>query len=95
MNPFEELESNVRYYCRRWPAVFSSAHGATLVDENGVEYLDFFAGAGALSYGHNNPVLVEVAIQHLREGRDVYKRQGIQWTAHLGAERRLCRSLWQ
>lgn len=69
MNPFEELESNVRYYCRRWPAVFSSAHGATLVDENGVEYLDFFAGAGALSYGHNNPVLVEVAIQHLREGR--------------------------
>jgi len=69
VNPFEELESNVRYYCRRWPAVFSSAHGATLVDENGVEYLDFFAGAGALSYGHNNPVLVEVAIKHLREGR--------------------------
>jgi diaminobutyrate-2-oxoglutarate transaminase len=69
VNAFEELESNVRYYCRRWPAVFSSAHGATIIDEDGVEYLDFFAGAGALSYGHNNPVLVEVAIEHLRAGK--------------------------
>lgn len=69
MNPFEELESNVRYYCRRWPAVFSSASGSTITDENGVEYLDFFAGAGALSYGHNNPVLVEVAIEHFRAGK--------------------------
>ncbi len=69
MNPFEELESNVRYYCRRWPAVFSTASGSTLVDENGVHYLDFFAGAGALSYGHNNPLLVDVAIEHLRSGK--------------------------
>ncbi len=69
MYPFEDLESNVRYYCRRWPAVFASAQGATIVDEDGVEYLDFFAGAGALSYGHNNPVFVEVAIQHLRAGK--------------------------
>jgi diaminobutyrate-2-oxoglutarate transaminase len=69
VNPFEELESNVRYYCRRWPAVFSSASGSTITDENGVEYLDFFAGAGALSYGHNNPILVDVAIEHLRAGK--------------------------
>jgi diaminobutyrate-2-oxoglutarate transaminase len=69
MNPFEDIESNVRYYCRRWPAVFSTAHGSTIVDENGTEYLDFFAGAGALSYGHNNPILVEVAIEHLRAGK--------------------------
>lgn len=69
MNPFEEIESNVRYYCRRWPAVFASAQGSTIVDDQGVEYLDFFAGAGVLSYGHNNPALVEVAIDHLRSGR--------------------------
>ena len=69
MNSFEELESNVRYYCRRWPAVFSTSRGSTITDEDGVEYLDFFAGAGALSYGHNNPVLVEVAIEHLRAGK--------------------------
>jgi diaminobutyrate-2-oxoglutarate transaminase len=69
MIPFDELESNVRYYCRRWPAVFSTALGATITAEDGTEYLDFFAGAGALSYGHNNPVLVEVAIEHLRAGK--------------------------
>jgi diaminobutyrate-2-oxoglutarate transaminase len=69
MNPFEELESNVRYYCRRWPAVFSTAVGSTITAEDGTPYLDFFAGAGALSYGHNNPVLVDLAIEHLRAGK--------------------------
>ena len=69
MTVFDELESNVRYYCRQWPAVFASALGATLVDETGKAYIDFFSGAGALSYGHNNPFLVEVAIEHLRGGR--------------------------
>lgn len=69
LNLFDELESNVRYYCRRWPAVFASAHGSRLIAEDGTTYLDFFSGAGALSYGHNNPVLVDVAIEHLRTGR--------------------------
>lgn len=69
MDLFETLESNVRYYCRRWPAVFASARGAVITAEDGTQYLDFFAGAGALSYGHNNPVLVDVAIEHLRAGR--------------------------
>ena len=69
MDLFEALESNVRYYCRRWPAVFASARGAVITAEDGTQYLDFFAGAGALSYGHNNPVLVDVAIEHLRAGR--------------------------
>lgn len=69
MTSFDELESNVRYYCRRWPAVFASSSGSTITDEDGVEYLDFFAGAGALSYGHNNPLFVEVAVEHLRSGR--------------------------
>jgi diaminobutyrate-2-oxoglutarate transaminase len=54
---FEELESNVRGYCRMWPTVFERAQGWTLVDEAGKEYLDFFAGAGALNYGHNHPEL--------------------------------------
>ena len=69
MDLFDTLESNVRYYCRRWPAVFASARGAIITAEDGTQYLDFFAGAGALSYGHNNPALVEVAIEHLRAGR--------------------------
>jgi diaminobutyrate-2-oxoglutarate transaminase len=69
MNTFEQLESNVRYYCRRWPAVFATSRGSTITDEDSKEYLDFFAGAGVLSYGHNNPELVDVAIEHLRAGK--------------------------
>ena len=69
MNSFDALESNVRWYCRRWPTVFTSAAGSVITDENGVEFIDFFAGAGVMSYGHNNPLLIDVAIEHLRSGR--------------------------
>jgi diaminobutyrate-2-oxoglutarate transaminase len=64
---FERLESNVRSYSRSWPTVFRTAHGSTLVGEDGTEYLDFFAGAGALNYGHNNPVLKRRLLQYLEE----------------------------
>jgi diaminobutyrate-2-oxoglutarate transaminase len=56
---FETLESEVRGYCRSWPAVFERSQGSTMYAEDGKEYLDFFSGAGALNYGHNNPVLLE------------------------------------
>ncbi|MRH89276.1 diaminobutyrate--2-oxoglutarate transaminase [Nocardia sp. SYP-A9097] len=62
---FETLESNVRGYCRSWPTVFEAARGSWLTDENGKEYLDFFAGAGSLNYGHNNPVLKRALIDYL------------------------------
>ncbi|MBJ8341962.1 diaminobutyrate--2-oxoglutarate transaminase [Antrihabitans sp. YC3-6] len=62
---FEQLESDVRSYSRMWPTVFDTAKGAWLRDENGKEYLDFFAGAGALNYGHNNPVLKRALIDYI------------------------------
>ncbi|WP_146522491.1 diaminobutyrate--2-oxoglutarate transaminase [Stieleria varia] len=65
MDTFDRLESNVRGYCRSFPTVFSSARGATLVNEEGEEFIDFFAGAGALSYGHNNPALKSALIEYL------------------------------
>ena len=57
MKVFEQLESEVRSYCRSFPTVFTSAEGHLLRDEAGREYIDFFAGAGALNYGHNHPAL--------------------------------------
>ena len=39
---------------------------AWLHDEDGNAYLDFFAGAGALNYGHNNPVLKQAVIDYLQ-----------------------------
>lgn len=54
---FAKRESNVRSYCRSFPAVFSHAEGAYLYAEDGTAYIDFLAGAGALNYGHNNPFI--------------------------------------
>ncbi|MGX2997942.1 diaminobutyrate--2-oxoglutarate transaminase [Streptomyces sp. JNUCC 64] len=66
---FESLESEVRSYCRAWPTVFDRARGSRVHDEDGREYLDFFAGAGSLNYGHNNPVLKRALLDYLeRDG---------------------------
>ncbi|MDN3271982.1 diaminobutyrate--2-oxoglutarate transaminase [Streptomyces sp. MA15] len=66
---FERLESEVRSYCRGWPAVFDRANGSRLYDENDRPYLDFFSGAGALNYGHNNPVLKRALLDYIeRDG---------------------------
>ncbi|GAB2714291.1 aspartate aminotransferase family protein [Kitasatospora kifunensis] len=51
---FEELESEVRMYCRKFPAVFHRAKGAELFAEDGRSFIDLFCGAGTLNYGHNN-----------------------------------------
>lgn len=65
MEIIETLESEVRSYSRTWPTVFSDATGAVIRDESGREYLDFFAGAGSLNYGHNNPLFKKAAIDYL------------------------------
>lgn len=69
MNTFEKLESEVRGYCRSFPVTFDTAKGATMVDQQGRKYLDFFAGAGALNYGHNNDKLKEALLAYIeRDG---------------------------
>ncbi len=65
METFERLESEVRGYCRSFPTVFSSAEGETLIDEKGQEFIDFFAGAGVLNYGHNPAVLRQPLMTYL------------------------------
>ncbi len=65
MNTFERLESQVRTYSRAFPTVFTKATGPRLTDERGKEYLDFFSGAGALNYGHNNPLMKQRIIDYL------------------------------
>ncbi|ORW98821.1 aspartate aminotransferase family protein [Mycolicibacillus trivialis] len=63
---FENYESEVRSYCRAFPAVFASASNARLTDEDGRSYLDFFAGAGVLNFGHNNPRMKQALIDFLQ-----------------------------
>lgn len=66
---FERLESEVRGYIRSFPILFDRAVGSTLVGADGREYLDFFAGSGALNYGHNNPAFKKPLLDYIeRDG---------------------------
>lgn len=67
MKTFEELESAVRSYSRGWPTVFEKAKGYRLWDTDGKEYIDFFAGAGALNYGHNNDTMQDKLIEYIQD----------------------------
>jgi diaminobutyrate-2-oxoglutarate transaminase len=69
---FATRESAVRSYCRTWPAVFDRAAGSWLYDTDGRAYLDFFAGAGALNYGHNNPALKSALVDYLADDRIIH-----------------------
>jgi diaminobutyrate-2-oxoglutarate transaminase len=72
MTIFESLESEVRSYCRSWPVVFDRALGSHMWDTDDREYLDFFAGAGALNYGHNHPDLKAPMLDYLSADRVVH-----------------------
>lgn len=72
MSIFETLESEVRSYCRSWPVTFDRASDCRIWDTDGKEYLDFFAGAGALNYGHNNPELKKPLLEYLTADRVVH-----------------------
>jgi len=74
---FESLESEVRLYCRTFPAVFSRAKGAELYAEDGRGFIDFFCGAGTLNFGHNNDIIKSrllsyLAADGLTHGLDLY-----------------------
>jgi diaminobutyrate-2-oxoglutarate transaminase len=83
---FQQLESNVRYYCRACPEVFSRAKDSLVFGESGKEYIDFFTGAGALNYGHNNEfikarILDYLQADHIAHALDFYtsaKRQFLE-----------------
>lgn len=62
---FEELESEVRSYIRTFNTVFTKAKGHRMWDTHNREYIDFFAGAGALNYGHNDEGMKQALLQYV------------------------------
>lgn len=66
------LESGVRSYSRTWPATFQRAKGSFLYTSDDEQYLDFFTGAGVMSYGHNNPILKDALLRYLSEDNIVH-----------------------
>lgn len=65
MKVFEDLESEVRSYSRGFPTVFTKARGYKMWNAEGREFIDFFAGAGALNYGHNHPAMKEKLLDYI------------------------------
>jgi len=63
---FDHLESGVRSYCRVFDQVFDQAQGAAVYDREGRRYIDMLCGAGALSYGHNDPHIKAAVIDYLQ-----------------------------
>ncbi len=77
MEIFEQIESQVRSYCRSFPTVFTTAKNARLTNKDGQTYIDFLAGAGTLNYGHNNDLLKQPLVDYIladgvTHGLDMY-----------------------
>ena len=62
---FERRESAARSYCRGMPAIFASASGSELKDNEGQTYIDFLAGCSSLNYGHNDPDMKAALVDHI------------------------------
>ena len=69
---FDTMESQVRSYCRKFPILFSHARNAELFSETGERYIDFFCGAGAMNYGHNNPSIKRAILDYLSEDHIIH-----------------------
>lgn len=62
-----DKEASVRSYCRKFPTEFKWAKNAELINSEGRGYIDFFAGAGAMNFGHNNPEIKSAINEYLSE----------------------------
>lgn len=69
---YDNNESSVRSYCRKFPAEFDYARNAVLNDGEGKSYIDFFAGAGAMNFGHNNPYIKSAIMDYLGQDHIIH-----------------------
>lgn len=69
---FEERESQVHSYCRHFPILFKEAKNSELYSVDGQRYIDFFAGAGAINYGHNNSYIKKAVMDYLLEDNIIH-----------------------
>src|SRR4051812_16799815 len=53
-----------------WPFVAAQAHGATITDVDGREYLDYHAAFGPIILGHNHPQ-VNASVQAIMQQVDI------------------------
>ncbi|WP_327241337.1 aspartate aminotransferase family protein [Streptomyces sp. NBC_01320] len=61
----EQWESRARTYPRHLPIALAEGSGSFVQDVDGNVFIDFLAGAGVLSLGHNHPEIVRSVIRQL------------------------------
>lgn len=59
------IESEVRSYCRTFPAEFCSGEGVFLYGTDGRKWYDFLSAAGSLNYGHNPPPMKSALLRYI------------------------------
>lgn len=62
---YENVESNVRSYCRSFPTTFTGASGAEITGADGKTYIDFLAGCSSLNYGHNDEDMKQALVDYI------------------------------
>ncbi|MFV8833445.1 diaminobutyrate--2-oxoglutarate transaminase [Aquisalimonas sp.] len=67
MQIINQHESEVRSYVRGFPTTFAKASGSYMYNTGGDAYLDFFAGASVMNYGHNHPELKKALVEYLSD----------------------------
>lgn len=72
MQTFEALESKVRWYSRSFPEIFIRASGSCMETMHGRKVIDFFSGAGALNYGHNNQEIKSVVTEYIESNAIIH-----------------------
>lgn len=63
------VSSNVRAAERPFPLFFRQAAGATIVDVDGNEYIDYVLGQGPMILGHSHPAVLDAVSRAMRDGQ--------------------------
>jgi diaminobutyrate-2-oxoglutarate transaminase len=61
----EKIEGKAVSYPKTIPLVIAEGKGATIKDIDGNIFIDFFAGAGVVALGYNNPIILEAVKSQL------------------------------
>ncbi|WP_240466064.1 aminotransferase class III-fold pyridoxal phosphate-dependent enzyme, partial [Arhodomonas sp. KWT] len=72
MEAINRYESEVRSYVRSFPTVFEKARGSYLYNTEGTAYLDFFAGASVMNYGHNHPDIKKALTDYMADDNIIH-----------------------
>ncbi|MHA2155802.1 MAG: aspartate aminotransferase family protein [Candidatus Hodarchaeales archaeon] len=63
----ERIEGTAVSYPKAIPLVLDEGRGATLKDSDGNIFIDFFAGAGVVALGYNNPIILRAVEEQLHK----------------------------